>query len=139
MSNTVQKRIDGPKIAKISTQTKLKWVKFDTKFTGFLDNHAKIHQLIKDSFEAAGLSKEYDELNKEQDVNELIREHLQNTQQNKLSQKNVQAIVKDMYQYFDEEDEVQQSTIAAPKPARDYQDYYMRIKAVATDKNWNDQ
>jgi wobble nucleotide-excising tRNase len=83
-------------------------MKFDTKFTGFLDNSAKIHQLIKDSFEAAGLTKEFDELSKNQDVGELIKEHLQNTQQNKLSQKNVQAIVKDMYQYFDEEEESQQ-------------------------------
>ena len=82
-------------------------MKFDTKFTGFLDNQSKIHQLIKDSFEAAGLSKELDELTEEQNLDDLISEHLQNTQQNKLSQKNVQAIVKDLYNYIDEEEEGQ--------------------------------
>jgi hypothetical protein len=55
-------RIIGPKIAKISTQTKLNWVKFDNKFTGFLNDSNKIKQLIKDSFEAAGFLREYVEL-----------------------------------------------------------------------------
>lgn len=98
-----QSRITGPKIAKISTQTKLKWVKFDKNFQGFLNDTKKINQLIEDSFDATGLSDDYKELNEHQNIEQVIKGHLQNAKDKRLSQKNVQSIVKDLYMYEDED------------------------------------
>lgn len=139
MASNFKNRQNGPKIAKISTQTKLAWPKYDTELQGYLSDNVKLQHLIKDSFTAAGLENDFDELTQQQNLGELVREHLANTDAERLGQKNVRAILKDMYYFVEDEEEDNRAPVpTAGRKANDYQDYFLRMKEMGADKKWTD-
>lgn len=61
-------RNNGAKVAKISTQLKLNWTKFDTNISGVLSNQQTIGNLLATSFDAAGYANDLNSISQSVDI-----------------------------------------------------------------------
>lgn len=137
-------RNSGAKVAKISTQLKLNWTKFDTNMSGVLSNQETIRNLLGTSFELGGYANDFVSLSESRNLDELIKRHLLVKTNKALTMKEVQAIVKDLYGIRDTvenpvnlNNKMESAQIKAMR--ENYQLYYSNMKAMGKDKNWSDK
>ena len=154
------------KIGKINTQIRLLWPKYDPDLNTKVDGTPLIKKYVKHAFTDAGLTKDFDLIAKEKDLDRIINQEdaerpatafdrltkaaPKGTGEIGLNQQQVKNVIKKMYGYTDPaQPKGRPSTaqVAKQRPrtkanipaSDDYADFYQRMKVMGKDKQWSDE